>query len=435
MQFYSTRDSSKKVSFAEAILNCTPKDGGMYAPNCEYSLLPWLYYMDEHTSFSSIAGSLTSALLKEEFSPLISEAIATRAFNFSPVLKQLDNRLYILELFHGPTGSHKDFGISYLASCLEHILLMQDKNATIITPTNGETGAGIASALKDKKHLRAILFYAKGTMRGFDTEDCIWNGGNILPIEIEGNDQDCLQIAREIFSNEEVVKKYSLTLANTLNIGRLLPQSFFYTYAFTRLKNKTPGDIYYALDAGNYGNLTAGLYSWKFSLPVNGFITNSTASIHLDLQGNCIIQDSTIPLHQRNSADPVNPSNIERLEEVFFANPAVIKGFVFPADVSSLDCESAAKEAFIKYGILLDKQTATAYAASKKRSDITSDADTTTVLIARDHPYFDKENIQNWCAETPNVSTKILNLQKKIVPTYTLKADTKNVIELLKTFL
>lgn len=107
-------------------------------------------YMDENTSFRSVAGSLTSALINEEFSPIISEAIANQAFPFSPELKQLADNLYVLELFHGPSGIHKDFGISYLTACLEHILLMREKSALIVAPTSGETGASIARALKIK---------------------------------------------------------------------------------------------------------------------------------------------------------------------------------------------------------------------------------------------------------------------------------------------
>lgn len=151
MQFVSTRDTNQKVSFAEAILKPVPKDGGMYVPASEDNLRPWILHLDASSSFSSIAGSLTSALLKDEFSPLISENIAQTAFPFSPELKQLDKNLFVLELFHGPTGSHKDFGVSYLASCLEHILHMENKKATVLAVTNGETGACIANAFRGKK--------------------------------------------------------------------------------------------------------------------------------------------------------------------------------------------------------------------------------------------------------------------------------------------
>ena len=136
----NTKDKSAQISFAEAILNCMPEDGGLYVPAYEENLRPWILYMDENTTFPSMAGALTSALIKDEFSPIISEAIAVDAFSFSPEVKKLNDNLYVLELFHGPTGCYKDFAVSYLASCLEHVLLMVEKNATVLAATDGETG-------------------------------------------------------------------------------------------------------------------------------------------------------------------------------------------------------------------------------------------------------------------------------------------------------
>mgnify|MGYP003292712590 CR=1 FL=1 len=118
MQFVSTRNPDNKVSFSQAVLNCIPADGGLYMPAYEENLNSWILYMNENTSFASIAGSLTSALIKEEFSPIISEAIATNAFTFSPELNRLNERLYHLELFHGPTGTFKDSAFSRSTSKL-----------------------------------------------------------------------------------------------------------------------------------------------------------------------------------------------------------------------------------------------------------------------------------------------------------------------------
>ena len=157
MQFVSTRNNKDKVSFSKAIVQPVPKDGGIYAPAYEENLRPWILHMDDNTPFNSIAGSLTSALLKDEFSPIISETIATKAFPFSPVLSQIDKNLFVLELYHGPTGSHKDFGVSYLASCLEHILIMQDKKATVLAVTNGETGACLAHAFRNKTDRKSVV--------------------------------------------------------------------------------------------------------------------------------------------------------------------------------------------------------------------------------------------------------------------------------------
>lgn len=399
MRFVSTRDSTQQVSFADAVLSCMAEDGGLYVPAYEENLLPWILYMNKTTSFSSLAGALTSALIKEEFSPIISEAIATRAFPFGPEIRRLDDSLYLLELFHGPTGSHKDFGVSYLASCLEHILLMQDKRAVLLAVSSGQTGASIVQALRDKERITAVILFPKGKMRGFTEKDCVWNGGNIYPVEAEGGLEACRSIARELFKRPDLIRKYGVTLANTANIGRLLPQTFFYSYAFSRLKEQVHGDIYYALAAGNYGNLVAGLYAWKFSLPVNGFITDCTAALNVDLLGKCQVLDSVVPVRKRNPADPADPSNLERLEEVFLAMPAVLKGLVFPAMVTEEDRESACKELFMKYGERADLFTSGAYAALQKQRDRVQPDEGVAVLIARDHPAFHAEDIRRCCGE------------------------------------
>lgn len=431
VQFISTRNAKEKVSFAQAIIQPVPKDGGMYAPTEEENLRPWIFHMNDQTSFSSIAGSLTSALLKDELSPIISETIATKAFPFSPVLSQIDKNLFALELYHGPTGNHKDFGVSYLASCLEHILIMEDKKATVLAVTNGETGACIAHAFRDKKRLQAILLYTKGSMRGFKDSDCIWNGGNIYPVEVNGTEEDCFKIAREIYSDPDLIERYNLTLANSLNIGRLLPHTFLYTYAFTRLKKIIHSDIYYAMAPGNYGNLVAGLYSWKFSLPVNGFITDSSASLYADAQGNCTILDSLIPLDKRGPSDPVKPSNIERLEEVFFANPAVIRGLVYPSVITMEEKEKAFKEFYIKYKRIIDPSTASAYASAKKRNDVIQADDGTVVLLARDHPSLSAKQIKRWSGETVTMPKEIKELYIPITPKFTIDPERNAVVNIL----
>ena len=272
MEFVSTRNKENRVGFTGAIRSCHCADGGLYVPASEDNLRPWVYYLKDTTSFSSIAGSLTTAIMKDEFSPLVCEAIATAAFPFSPDFVQLEENLFKLSLFTGPTGSHKDFGVSYLVNCLEYTLLMEEKEAIVFAISDGEIGASLAHAMKGKKHLKALILFPRGTMRGFRQEDCVWNGGNIYPVEVDGSRADCSCLAQRLFARRDLVERYRLTLANTVNIGRLLPQTCFYLYAFSRLKEKVYGDIFYAVAPGNYGNLVAGLYGWQYSLPVNAFV-------------------------------------------------------------------------------------------------------------------------------------------------------------------
>ncbi len=435
MKFTSSRlPQGSGISFSEAILNCLPKDGGMYVPIFDESLANWIYYMNGQTSFQSIAGTLTSALIKDEFSPIICETIATKAFPFSPELKQLDNNLFALELFHGPTGCYKDFAISYFASCLENILIMKDKTATILAVTNGVTGSCIVEALKNKTRLKAILLYTKGTLKHIDSECLIENGGNILAVEVNGTKEQCFEVVREIFKDTEVSSQYNLTLANSVNIGRVLPMIFPYIYAFTRLKNKIYGDIFYTMDAGNYGHLISGLYAWKSSLPVNGFITNTTDSLILDSQQKCSILDASIPLEKRNATDPANPSNLERLESVFDANALMLKGLVFPSVVTEKDKVEACKEAYSKYGYILDMNSSIGYAAALKQRNTLMDQDSSVVLVARNHPGLSSSEIKHIIGKSVELPESLKKQQESTKNKKIIEPKSENVKNLLKMY-
>lgn len=403
MHLISTRNSDNVVTFEQAVLDCMPKDGGLYVPADDADLRRWILYIDGKTSFASIAGALTSALINDEFSPIICETIATRAFPFEPVVKKLEDNFYMLELFHGPTGSHKDFGISYLASCVETILTLENKHAIFLDVTNGELGSCLARELRGKKRIKAVLVYPKGSLRGLEDSDLVENGGNICAVEVDGTEKDCHEIVKQIFADRDIVKKYGLTVANTANIGRLFPQAFFYTFAFSRLKASVYGDIYYSLEAGNYSNVVAGLYSWKYSLPVKGFIVPATDSLTVDVMGNCQLLDSVVPVEKRLPANPASPSNIERLENVFKANSLMMKNLVFPADVPECEIESACKELFMKYHVFADKSTCKAYIAARKHMGKMEDDDCATVLVARDDPALSSDFIKMCLGEAPDM--------------------------------
>ena len=221
MKFISTRNEENSANFEKAVLDCLPKDGGLYIPEDSADLRRWILYTNEKTTFSSISGTLTSAFINEEFSPIICEAIATGAFAFEPKLRKLEDKLYALELFHTPTGSHKDFGISYLINALEMIMLLKGETSIVLDATLGELGASVTRMVRGMIHIKVVLLYTtkpNRRLRGLSESDFVWNGGNVYPIEIDGTEEDCHNIVREIFARRDLVKKYNLTMANTVNI-------------------------------------------------------------------------------------------------------------------------------------------------------------------------------------------------------------------------
>ena len=413
MKFTSTRDKSLSVGFTQAVMNCLPKDGGMYVPFAMEDLRKWILYTDEDTTFPSLAGSLTSAFMHEEYSPIICETIATRAFPFSPEIRQLENNLFTLDLTKGPTGIHRDFGISYLVSFLETTFQLKGGRAVFLDVSTGELGASLAATMRGKEHLKAVVVYPKGCVRGLEESDFVWNGGNIYPVEIEGSEEDCNNFVRKIFEDSDFAEKNHLTLANTVNIGRLLPQAFFYPYAFSRIKNKVHSDIVYSLAAGNYSNLVAGLYAWQFALPLNGFVIPAKESLALDPSGNPLILDSLVPFAERENADPSRAFNHERLEDIFSANQLMMRHFIFPVEVSEKKVLEATKKLFMDYNIYADFHSSKAYAASCLASARSYD-EIATVLILRDHPAYAADYIRQSLGELPPVPETVQKAMKKI---------------------
>lgn len=402
MQLVSTRNTHDSVSFRQALLNCMPPDGGLYVPYSEHDLRPWILHMNETTSFSAIAGSLTAALFKEEISPVVLESIAVKAFDsYSPRLRQLDDRLFLLELFHGPTGSHRDFGYLWLASALEHFLTLEEKKAIVIAPTTGIGGRSMANAFAHKKHLKLVLLYPKGMAAGLKPDQLYRNGGSVYLVEVEGSITDVENMVRSIYADSALVQAFNLTLANSINIGRVLPQTFFFMYAFMRLKKRTAGEIFYAIPSGNYSNLAAGLYAWKFCLPVNGFITDATDSLVCDADKGCLCGTATKPLAARSAADPAVPSNIERLEQLFTINPAVMRSLVFSAKVSDTEAADLISTSYQRYGIMFDRATARAYAAALAHRIPQYDGEESLVIVSKDHPAFESKSLQALCGDEP----------------------------------
>jgi threonine synthase len=432
MQFTSTRNNNLTVSFSQAVRDCIPDDGGVFVPSSIEDMRRWIYYIDETTPFASIAGSLTSALMHEEFSPIICETIATAAFPVEPVVRQLDGSLFMTEMYHGFTGCHRDYGVSYLVSYLETTLQLKGGKAVFVDFTHGGLGALMSRILKGKKNIKAVLVYKKGTVRGLDEESLAWNGGNIYPVEMEGSETEIKAAISEVFADREFVQANGLTVANTTNVCRLLGQIFFYPYSFAQVKNKFNGELYYAMGAGNYGSLIAGLYSWRFALPVNGFYVPSTPALARSANGAPVVLDSLVDMKARGEANPAIPANLERLESFFGKNEMMMRNFIYPCDVSEAQRDAAAKELYMKYGIFADKDTASAYAVVKENCSEVYDEDGAFILTAYNHPSLSSDYCRHVIGEAPEMPEEIketfvpVELKRPVIKA---SADIRKIVE------
>ena len=437
MKLASTQDARREAGFVQAVLRPLPDDGGLYQPVSEADLSPWILHMDETRSFSAVAGTLTSALLNEELSPAVCERLAFAAFaDASPVLRQLDDSLYLLELYHTPTGTHQDFGAMWLASALEHILTMRGENALVFASASRAVARSLGHAFAGKKRLRLALISALASPGGIplDPSWLVWNGGNVLPIAVAASIDGARALIRAAYSDSSLVEHYRPTLANTSNIGRLIPQIFFYIYAFSRLKKTVAGDIFYAVPSANYANLVAGLYAWKYSLPVNAFITDSSPLLCCDARGESLCMDYFAQAAASGNPSQEIPSNIKRLEQVFELNPRLLKGFVYPFKVAEAAIPAIQFDARKRHGVWLDSDTARAFGAAMEFRR-TREGSGAVVVFANNDPAFELEAVRKACGDAPPVSEAVQKTFQAGVAKELKRCDLNSLKEILSEFL
>jgi threonine synthase len=367
MQFKSTikTDNSSLVTFKDAILRCLPKEGGLYIPAAVPDLRGIFLHMGHDTDYKEMAATLAGNLLQGELNPYSASWVAESAFSFEPGLKQLDERFSILDLGAGPTGVFKDFGIAFLAAVMEEFL----KNAApvmVISAAQGDIGTSIASAFHKRKNIIAVILYPQGQVRGIDTDAWLNNGGNISPIQINGNLDDCNRLIADLLRDREFSDRYRITCANAINPGRLLSQAFYYIYAFVKLKRSLQDALLFSVPCGNFGNLIGGLYAWKFGLPTSGFIAaqnsnNPMIDIAAGVRG--IARTPTVTLSP--ALDVTYPSNWERLSSFYEETPAVMKNMVTQRVIDEKTTMRTMEEVWKQYSVMLDPHGAVAFAAAR----------------------------------------------------------------------
>jgi len=387
MQFKSTNsDGGPPVSFGKAVLNCLPRKGELYVPDKAMDLRQLFLYMDERIDFPDLVATVAPSLLQGELNPFSAARVAQSAYDFEPELIRLDDDFSLLNLHNGPTGLYKDFGIAFLAALLEE-MIKESGRCLVLSAARGDTGVSMARAFSGRKGIVAVLVYPSGPIRGLDPATYVPNGGNIIPLQIRGSFDDCQRLVSEIINDRKFSARYNITSANAINPGRLLPQSFYYLYAFIKIKKHLSGGLAFSVPCGNFGNLIAGLYAWKFGMPVNGFAAamNANNSLGDFFKGGPFVPRQIIGTNSP-ALDVAVPSNLSRLESFYREAPAVMHNMVCPASVDDGQTIRAIEHVWKKYRVPIDPHTAVAFAAAEQVSAGNNwKGDTHTVVLATGH--------------------------------------------------
>ncbi len=361
MKFYDINNHNNIVSLQEAVIKSLSGTSGLYMPEFIPSLPDSFFVALPDLSLQEIAFQVASAMFGNDIPNHDLKQIVDEALSFPIPLKQLDENLFVLELFHGPTLAFKDVGARFMAGLFQYFLRNQSKEVVILVATSGDTGSAVANAFFNKKGVKVVILYPAGKVSGLQEKQLTTMGGNILALRVEGNFDDCQHLVKLAFADKEINGKLNLTSANSINFARLFPQSFFYFHALSQLgKNTKP--VVVSVPSGNLGNLTSGLIAKKMGLPVHKFIaaTNLNRSLPDYLtSGNFKPQQTFHTIS--NAMDVGNPSNFPRILEIYrnqhIEIASQIKGFSF----DDLQNRSAMSELHDIYSYQADPHGALGY--------------------------------------------------------------------------
>ncbi len=326
MQLFSTNDIARKreVSFREAVFKSMPDDNGLYMPAFFPKLPHGFFEHIEKFTFQEIAFEVAQTLIGDEIPALALRQIVEEAINFNAPIVPLDKQLHVLELFHGPTLAFKDFGARFMARVMSWFL-QEDASAReihILVATSGDTGSAVAQGFLNVPGIQVTLLYPKGKVSQLQEKQLTTVGNNVTALEIEGTFDDCQRMVKQAFLDQELNQRLNLSSANSINISRLVPQSFYYFNAYAQLKRDISFNpkraILFSVPSGNFGNLCGGLIAKRMGLPIRQIIAstnvNDIVPSYLDT-GSFEPKPSVRTLS--NAMDVGNPSNFARLQAFY----------------------------------------------------------------------------------------------------------------------
>jgi len=359
MKLYSTHHLSPEVDFREAIFRGLPPDNGLYMPS-EIPALPQTFWDNvENLSFNGIAIAVSEALLGEDIPETDLETLIHSALDFEAPAVKLEDDLYCLELFHGPSMAFKDFGARFMAATMSYFLRKSGNTLNILVATSGDTGGAVAQGFYRVPGISVTILYPKGKVSAIQEMQLTTLGENVKALEVEGTFDDCQALVKQAFLDEELRNQYHLASANSINIARLVPQAFYYISAYAQLK-KSGKEMVFSVPSGNFGNLTAGVLAMRMGMPVKHFVaaTNVNKVVPEFLRTGVYSPISPSISTISNAMDVGNPSNFPRLKALLGDDiNNYLKGYFY----TDAQTREAVLEIYRKYNYLACPHTAVAY--------------------------------------------------------------------------
>lgn len=364
MKFYSTNDRNHRVSFQEAVFRSLPPDNGLYFPERIPAFTKEWFENSWELSLPEIGFEVARAFIEDEIEESVLHEIVHDALGFEIPLVEVEDNIFSMELFHGPTWAFKDVGARFLARCMGYFTKRTGKEITILVATSGDTGGAVAAGFYGVPGVNVVILFPKGKVSEVQQLQLTTWGDNIAAFEIDGAFDDCQALVKKAFLDPELNSKLNLSSANSINIARLMPQTFYYFLIYSLMQE----ELVISVPSGNYGNLTAGLLAHKMGMPVKKFIAASnTNKIVPDYLETGEFQPKKSTRTYSNAMDVGDPSNFVRMMEIYHGShkevTSEIEGF-WLNDEQTLE---AMKKCFRSNEYILDPHGAIGYQALKEK--------------------------------------------------------------------
>lgn len=363
MKYYSTNNTDHKVDLKEAVIKGLAPDQGLYMPE-NIPVLPADFFDRlPGLSFREMGYEIIGSLFSDDLSQQQINSLVDHTLTFDAPLVHVEEGVFSLELFHGPTLAFKDFGARF---CSKLMSMLQDKRELkVLVATSGDTGSAVANGFFGVDGVEVIILYPSGKVSKLQEKQFTTLGGNIRAIEVAGVFDDCQKMVKQAFLDPDLNSKMLLTSANSINIARWIPQCLYYFYAYSRLPKKER-KIVFSVPSGNFGNLAAGILAEKMGLPISCFVaaTNINKVVPDYLQGENFMAKPSLQTIS-NSMDVGNPSNFYRLLALFGNDESQlkekVKGYFYTDDMT----RQAMRKVKSQTGYIMDPHGAVAYLGLK----------------------------------------------------------------------
>ncbi len=404
MQFYSTNNLSVTVSVQEALFRSLPADGGLYMPTVIPERDKAFFDAISGGSLAEVAYELCRVLLADDLSDQEIYNLVETAFPFdTPVIALEAGQQHVLELFHGPSLAFKDVGARFIAGLMSHYSQRADREVHILVATSGDTGGAVALGFYNMPGVRVSILYPKGRVSDLQEKQLTTLGGNVQAFEVEGSFDDCQAMVKQAFLDKDLNTRLSLSSANSINIFRLIPQSFYYVCGYGQVR-QFDKPVVFSVPSGNFGNLSAGLLAKKMGLPVDQFIAatnlNNTVPSYL---ATGLYQPKESKATISNAMDVGAPSNFVRLSRLLADDLSQIRQHVSGYFVDDVATEDTMRSVFTDYNYVVCPHTAVGI--NSLNSYQHKNVDNVGIVLATAHPAKFKplvDSILNISVEVPD---------------------------------